>query len=95
VWRSQTLAGVRCAHFPSVFTIIMDHKVQLLNPLNLRELYTTYQNPYVRDSLIENLGNLVHCFIFAATVYCRPRVNGALQFIPMSDTLSKKYPRRI
>jgi hypothetical protein len=32
--------GVRCAHFPSVIKTIMDHKVQLLKPLNLRELYT-------------------------------------------------------
>jgi hypothetical protein len=29
------------AHFPRVITIIMDHKVQLLKPLNKRELYAT------------------------------------------------------
>jgi hypothetical protein len=33
--------GVRCAHFPSVITTIMDQKVQLLKPLNKRELNTT------------------------------------------------------
>jgi hypothetical protein len=32
--------GIRCAHFPSVITTIMDHKVQLIKPLNLGELYT-------------------------------------------------------
>jgi hypothetical protein len=36
--------GVRCAHFHSVITTIMDHKVQLLKPFNLCELYTAYQN---------------------------------------------------
>jgi retron-type reverse transcriptase len=35
VWRSRTPDGVRCAHFPSVITTIMDQKVQLINPLNL------------------------------------------------------------
>jgi hypothetical protein len=25
MWRSRTLAGVRCAHFPSVITTIMGH----------------------------------------------------------------------
>jgi hypothetical protein len=40
VWRSRTPDVVRCAHFPSVITTRMDHKVQLLNPLNLGELYT-------------------------------------------------------
>jgi hypothetical protein len=39
VWCSRTADGVRCAHFPSVITTIMDHKVQLINPLNLGELY--------------------------------------------------------
>jgi hypothetical protein len=33
--------GFRCAHFPSVITTIMDNKVQLLKPLNKRELYAT------------------------------------------------------
>jgi hypothetical protein len=28
-----------CEHFPSVVTTIMDYKVQLINPLNLGELY--------------------------------------------------------
>jgi hypothetical protein len=41
VWRSRTPDGVWCAHFPSVITTIMDHKVLLLKPLKLRELYTT------------------------------------------------------
>jgi hypothetical protein len=27
VWRSRTPEGVWCAHFPSVITTIMDHKV--------------------------------------------------------------------
>jgi hypothetical protein len=31
----------RCAHFPSVITTIMDHKLQLLKPFNIRESYTT------------------------------------------------------
>jgi hypothetical protein len=31
--------GVRCVHFPSVITTIMDHKVQLIKPLILGELY--------------------------------------------------------
>jgi hypothetical protein len=44
MWRSQTPVGVRCAHFPSVITTIMDHKVQLLKPLNKRELYATLKN---------------------------------------------------
>jgi hypothetical protein len=44
VWRSRTPNGVRCAHFPSVITTKMDHKVQLLKPLNLGELYTAYQD---------------------------------------------------
>jgi hypothetical protein len=39
VWRSRTPDGVRCAHFPSVITTIMDQKVQFINPLNLGELY--------------------------------------------------------
>jgi hypothetical protein len=39
VWRSRTPDGVRCAHFTSVITTIMDQKEQLLKPLNLRELY--------------------------------------------------------
>jgi hypothetical protein len=41
LWRSRTPDGVRCAHFPSVITstTIMDYKVQLINPLNLGELY--------------------------------------------------------
>jgi hypothetical protein len=29
------------AHFPSDMATIIDHKVQLLNRLNIRELYTT------------------------------------------------------
>jgi hypothetical protein len=41
MWRSRMTGGVQCAHFPSVITTIMDHKVQLLKPLNKRELYTT------------------------------------------------------
>jgi hypothetical protein len=41
MWRSRTPAGVRCAHFPSFITTIMDHKVQLLKPLNKSELYAT------------------------------------------------------
>jgi hypothetical protein len=36
VWRSRTPDEVRCAHFPSVITTIMDYKVQLINPFNLR-----------------------------------------------------------
>jgi hypothetical protein len=39
VWLSRTPDGVKCAHFPSVVTTIMDYKVQLINPLNLGELY--------------------------------------------------------
>jgi hypothetical protein len=39
VWRSRTPAGVRCAHFPSFITTIMDQKVHLLKALNKRELY--------------------------------------------------------
>jgi hypothetical protein len=39
VWCSRTPDGVRCAHFPSVITTIMDYKVQLINSLNLGELY--------------------------------------------------------
>jgi hypothetical protein len=46
VWRSRTPNGVRCAHFPSVITTIMDQKLQLLKPLNKREMYSTWQNPY-------------------------------------------------
>jgi hypothetical protein len=38
----ERLHSVRCAHFPSVITTIMDRKVQLLKPLNLFELFTTY-----------------------------------------------------
>jgi hypothetical protein len=34
VWRSRTPDSVRCAHFPSVITTIIDQKVQFLNPLN-------------------------------------------------------------
>jgi hypothetical protein len=44
VWRSRTPDGVWCAHFPSVVTTIMYYKVQLINPLNLGELYAAYQN---------------------------------------------------
>jgi hypothetical protein len=42
VWRSRMPDGVRCAHFPSVITTIIDHNVpaQLLKPLNLGELYS-------------------------------------------------------
>jgi hypothetical protein len=40
--RSRTSDGVRCAHFPSVITTIMDQKVQLINLLNLGELYAGY-----------------------------------------------------
>jgi hypothetical protein len=39
LWRSRTPDGVRCAHFPSVIITILDHKVQLIKPLNLGELY--------------------------------------------------------
>jgi hypothetical protein len=39
-------ANTGVAHFPSVITTIMDHKVQLLKPLNLGELYTAYQNRF-------------------------------------------------
>jgi hypothetical protein len=39
VWRSRMPDGIRCAHFPSVITTIMDQKVQLIYPLNLGELY--------------------------------------------------------
>jgi hypothetical protein len=42
VWRSRTPDGVRFAHFPSVITTIMDHKLQLLKPMNLGELYTAH-----------------------------------------------------
>jgi hypothetical protein len=43
VWRSRTPDGVQCAHFPSVITIIINgnEKVQMLKPLDKRELYTT------------------------------------------------------
>jgi hypothetical protein len=34
-------APERRAHFPSVITTIIDQKVQLLKPVNERELYTT------------------------------------------------------
>jgi hypothetical protein len=34
MWRSRTPDGVRCLHFPSVITTIMDHKVQSSKPLN-------------------------------------------------------------
>jgi hypothetical protein len=44
MWRSRTPAGVRCAHFLSEITTIMDHKLQLLKPLNKCELYATQQN---------------------------------------------------
>jgi hypothetical protein len=44
VWRSRTPDGVRCTHFPSVVTTIMDQKVQIIKPSNLGELYTTLQN---------------------------------------------------
>jgi hypothetical protein len=40
-WGQYNCGGVRCAHFPSVITTIMDQKVELLKPLNLRELYAT------------------------------------------------------
>jgi hypothetical protein len=43
VWRSRTPDGVGCAPFPNVDTTRMDYKykvpVQLINPLNLGELY--------------------------------------------------------
>jgi hypothetical protein len=39
MWCSPTPAGVRCVHFP--ITTIMDHKPQLIKPLNKSELYTT------------------------------------------------------
>jgi hypothetical protein len=38
-FNSEKDDGVRCAHFPSVITTIMDQKVQLIDPLNLGELY--------------------------------------------------------
>jgi hypothetical protein len=44
VWRSGTPDGVRCVNFPSVVTKIMDEKVQLINPLNLGELFAALQN---------------------------------------------------
>jgi hypothetical protein len=37
----RTPDGVRCALFHSVITTIIDHIVQLLKPLNIRELNTT------------------------------------------------------
>jgi hypothetical protein len=52
MWRSRTPAGGRCAHFPSVITTIMDHKLQLLKPLNKRELYM----PGSRTELLHLLG---------------------------------------
>jgi hypothetical protein len=45
VWRSRTPDGVRCAHFPSVITTIMDQKVQLINPLNLGEVVCGVAEP--------------------------------------------------
>jgi hypothetical protein len=48
VWRSRTPDGVRYAHFTSDITTIMDHKVQLLKPLNKRELCTTLQNRIIQ-----------------------------------------------
>jgi hypothetical protein len=43
-YKSFTLneANTCVALFPSVSTKLMDHKLQLLKPLNNRELYTTY-----------------------------------------------------
>jgi hypothetical protein len=49
VWRSRTPDGIRCGHFPSVITTIMDYKVQLINPLNLGELYAAYQNRFIGE----------------------------------------------
>jgi hypothetical protein len=48
VWRSRTPDGVRCAHFPIVVTTIIDQKVQLINPLNLGELYAAWQNLFFK-----------------------------------------------
>jgi hypothetical protein len=42
VWRSRTPNGVWCAPVPNVITTLMDHFVQLLKPLNLRELYNIH-----------------------------------------------------
>jgi hypothetical protein len=39
-------------HEASVITTIMDQKVQLLKPLNKRELNTTKQNPHRRENAI-------------------------------------------
>jgi hypothetical protein len=50
VWRSRTPDGVRCALFPSVITTIMDQKVQLLKPLNKRDLNTTKQTNLKEDT---------------------------------------------
>jgi hypothetical protein len=55
VWRSRTPDGVQCAHFPSVVITIMDYKVQLINPLNLGELYAAYTVPKaVADFIVNN-----------------------------------------
>jgi hypothetical protein len=44
-----------CAHFPSVVITIMDYKVQLINPLNLGELYAAYTVPKaVADFIVNN-----------------------------------------
>jgi hypothetical protein len=64
VLRSRMPDGVRCAHFPSVITTIIDHKVQLLKPLNIRELYTTHsgrltsrlrQNIFLKELYTHNI----------------------------------------
>jgi hypothetical protein len=39
VWRSRTPDGVRCAYFPNVIKKIIDHKGQLLKPLNFRDIF--------------------------------------------------------
>jgi hypothetical protein len=37
----ERLTAFGTRHFPSIITTIVDHKQQLLKPLNKRELYTT------------------------------------------------------
>jgi hypothetical protein len=51
------MCGARCVHFSSVITTKMDHKVQLLKPLNLGELYTALQNLPTWDCMLDGSMN--------------------------------------
>jgi hypothetical protein len=60
------------AHFPSVITTIMDHKVQLLKPLNLNleELYTQPRTQDYEDITLSTRIGEPQCQFYTVSYRC-------------------------